>query len=128
LDRKTITKNNIPYGQVCDDVVIDDNTPYVRVYCQNICGIYDRKGIGLDVAFQAIKQVGADIFTFNETHGDESKVISRRVLRLSKQRMWRNNNKDCKIIHSSSTAPVLTFTKPGGNMVGITGAVYSGSM
>jgi hypothetical protein len=77
----------------------------------------------LDTAFQEIKQAGADIFTFNETHGDESKAISRKVLRLSKQRMWRNNNEDCKIVHSSSTAPVLTFTKPGGNMVGITGAL-----
>jgi hypothetical protein len=37
--------------------------------------------------------------------------------------MWRNNNEDCKIVHSSSTALVLTFTKLGGNMVGITGAL-----
>jgi hypothetical protein len=37
--------------------------------------------------------------------------------------MWRDNNEDCKIIHSSSTAPVLNFTKPGGNMVGITGSL-----
>jgi hypothetical protein len=37
--------------------------------------------------------------------------------------MWRNNNEDCKIVHSSSTAPVLAFTKPGGNMVGITRAL-----
>jgi hypothetical protein len=37
--------------------------------------------------------------------------------------MWRNNNEDCKIVHSSSTAPVLNFTKPGGNLVGITGSL-----
>jgi hypothetical protein len=35
--------------------------------------------------------------------------------------MWRDNNEDCRIIHSSSTTPVLTFTKPGGNLVGVTG-------
>jgi hypothetical protein len=35
--------------------------------------------------------------------------------------MWRSSNEDCKIVHSLSTAPVLTFTKPGGNLVGITG-------
>jgi hypothetical protein len=35
--------------------------------------------------------------------------------------MWRDNNEDCKIVHSSSMAPVLRFTKPGGNLVGITG-------
>jgi hypothetical protein len=42
---------------------------------------------------------------------------------MSKQRMWRDNNEDCKIVHYSSTAPVLTFTKPGGNLVGITGSL-----
>jgi hypothetical protein len=35
--------------------------------------------------------------------------------------MWKDNNKDCKIVHSSLTAPVLTFTNPGGNLVGMTG-------
>ena len=86
-----------------------------------MCGIYDREGAGLDSAFKEIKQAGADIFTFNETHGDESNATARRALRLSKQRMWRDNNEDCKIVHSSSTAPVTNFTKPGGNLVGITG-------
>jgi hypothetical protein len=119
----TVTTENLPYGNVCDDIVIDNDTPYIRVYCQNVCGIYDREGIGLDSAFKEIKQAGADIFTFNETHGDESNAIARRALRLSKQRMWRDNNEDCKIIHSSSIAPVLNFTKPGGNMVGITGSL-----
>jgi hypothetical protein len=68
LNRKKITKHNIPYGHICDDVVIENDTPYVRVYCQNVCGIYVREGIGLDAAFQEIKQAGADdIFMFNET-------------------------------------------------------------
>jgi hypothetical protein len=88
-----------------------------------VSGIFDREGIGLDSAFNEIKQAGANIFTFNETHGDESKAAARRVLRLSKQRMWRDNNEDCKIVHSSSKAPVLRFTKPGGNLVGITGSL-----
>ena len=112
---------NLPFGHICDDIAIDNDTPYVRVYCQNVNGIFDREGIGLDTAFREVKQAGADIFTFNETHGDESNSTARRALRLSKQRMWSNGNEDCKIVHSSSTAPVLTFTKPGGNMVGVTG-------
>jgi hypothetical protein len=37
--------------------------------------------------------------------------------------MWRDINEDCKIAHSLLVAPVLTFTKPGGNMVGITGSL-----
>jgi hypothetical protein len=118
-----VTNENLPFGHVCDDIAVDNDTPYVRVYCQNVCGIFDRDGIGLDSAFKEIKQAGADIFTFNETHGDESNATARRALRLSKQRMWRDNNEDCKIIHSSSTAPVLNFTKPGGNMVGIAGSL-----
>jgi hypothetical protein len=118
-----VTNENLPFGHICDDIVVDNDIPYVRVYCQNVCGIFDREGIGLDSAFKEIKQAGADIFTFNETHGDESNATARRALRLSKQRMWRDNNEDCKIVHSSSTAPVLTYTKPGGNMVGITGSL-----
>jgi hypothetical protein len=114
---------NFPFGHICDDIAVDNDTPYVRVYCQNVNGIFDREGIGLDLAFREVQQAGADIFTFNETHGDESNAIARRALRLSKQRMWKSSNEDCKIIHSSSTAPVLTFTKPGGNLVGITGSL-----
>jgi hypothetical protein len=116
-----IIQENLPFGHVCDDIAIDNDTPYVRVYCQNVCGIFDREGAGLDLAFKEIKQAGADIFTFNETHGDESNAIARRALRMSKQRMWKDNNENCTIVHSSSKAPVLNFTKPGGNLVGITG-------
>jgi hypothetical protein len=115
-----IIQENLPFGHVCDDIAIDNDRPYVRVYCQNVCGIFDREGAGLDSAFKEIKQAGADIFTFNETHGDESNAIARRALRMSKQRMWKDNNENCKIAHSSSKAPVLNFTKPGGNLVGIT--------
>ena len=117
-----VTHDNLPFGHICDEMPMND-TPYIRVYCQNVCGIYDRDGIGLDSAFNEMKQAGADIFTFNETHGDESNAMARRATKMSKQRMWRDNNEDCKILHSSSTAPVLSFTKPGGNMVGITGSL-----
>jgi hypothetical protein len=118
-----VTSENLPFGHACDDTAIDDDTPYVRVYCQNVSGIFDREGIGLDSAFKEIKQAGADIFTFNETHGDESNAAARRALKMSKQRSWKDTNEDCKIVHSSSTAPVLNFTKPGGNLVGITGSL-----
>jgi hypothetical protein len=83
----------------------------------------NRDGIGLDSAFKEIKQASADIFTSNETHQDELNAIARKALRLSKQRMWKDNSKDCKIVHPSLNAPVLNFTKPGGNLVGITGSL-----
>jgi hypothetical protein len=107
-----VTIDNLPFRHICDDIVVDNDTPYVRVYCQNVCGIFNREGIEVDSAFKEIKQAGADIFMFNETHGDESNAIARRALRLLKQRMWRETNEDYKIVN---------FTKPGGNMVGITG-------
>jgi hypothetical protein len=77
-----VTQNNIPFGHVCDDIAVDDDTPYVRIYCQNVSGIFDREGIGLDSALKEIKQAGADIFTFNETHGNKTKAVARRALRL----------------------------------------------
>jgi hypothetical protein len=122
-EKMTVTQENLPFGHICDDIAIDDTTQYVRLYCQNVSGIFDRDGIGFDSAFKEIKEAGADIFTFNETHGDESNATARRALRMSKQRMWRDNNEECKIVHSSSTAPVLTFTKPGGNLLVITGSL-----
>jgi hypothetical protein len=118
-----VTMASLLFGHVCDNIAIDNDTPYIRVYCQNVCGIFNKDGLGLDSAFKEIKRAGADIFTFNETHGDESNALARRARRLSKQRMWKDNNEDCKIIHSSLTASVLNFTKPGGNMVGITGHI-----
>jgi hypothetical protein len=118
-----ITQENIPFGHVCEGIEVDNDIPYVRVYCQNVSRMFDREGIGLDSAFNEIIQVGADIFTLNETHGDKSSATARRALRLSKQRMWKDSNEDCKIVHSSSPAPVLTFTKSGGNLVGIIGSL-----
>jgi hypothetical protein len=43
-----VTQDNIPFGHVCDAIAVDDDTPYVRIYCQNVSGIFDREGIGLD--------------------------------------------------------------------------------
>jgi hypothetical protein len=40
-----VTQDNIPFGHVCDDIAIDDDTPYIQIYCQNVSGIFDREGI-----------------------------------------------------------------------------------
>jgi hypothetical protein len=71
-----VTMDNLPFGHICDDIAVDNDTPYVRLYCQNVCGIYDREGIGLDSVFIKIRQAGTDIFTFNETHGDKSNATA----------------------------------------------------
>ena len=44
----------------------------LRLYCQNVNGIFDYDGIGLDDAFHIMRIFGADIFTFNKTHGDDT--------------------------------------------------------
>ena len=49
-DRMKVTIENTPFGHICDNVAIDNDTPYVRVYCQNVCGVFDRDGIGLDLS------------------------------------------------------------------------------
>jgi hypothetical protein len=55
IPKKKLTIDNIPFGHVCDDIVIDNDTSYVRLYCQNVNGIFDREGIGLDATFKEIK-------------------------------------------------------------------------
>jgi hypothetical protein len=41
-EKMTVTQDNFPFEHVCDDIAIDDDTPYIRVYCQNVNGIFDR--------------------------------------------------------------------------------------
>jgi hypothetical protein len=33
-----VTQDNIPFGHVCDDIAVDNDAPYVRIYCQNVSG------------------------------------------------------------------------------------------
>jgi hypothetical protein len=53
------TMDNLPFGHICDDIVVDNNTSYIRIYCQNVCGIFDREGIALDSAFKEINSFQA---------------------------------------------------------------------
>ena len=83
-------------------------------------GIYDAEGMKLDGAFTSMHEVEADIFTFNETHGDDQNPLARQALKKSRQRIYKGKE-HCRITTSSSSAPVTNFSKPGGNMVGVTG-------
>jgi hypothetical protein len=58
-----VTMDNLPFGHICDDIAVDNDTPYVRVYCQNVCGIYDREGIGLDLTFKEVTQAEEQTFS-----------------------------------------------------------------
>ena len=108
------------WGDRCTE--IDDNDEdTLRIYCQNVNGIYDREGIELEEAFHYMRTVKAGIFMFNETHGDDRNPEARKILRESKQRIWGDQNSFSAITTSSSDAAVAGFCKPGGNMVGING-------
>ena len=63
-----------------------------------------------------MQSLGADIFTFNETHGDDTNPQSKMVIRCSETQVLKQNNGFSAIHTSSSQAPVTGFTKPGGNM------------
>ena len=119
-DNCNFIEHTAEWGDMC--VQIDDSDKdTLRVYCQNVNGIFDRDGLGLDEAFHHMRTLKANVFTFNETHGDDTNPETRNVLRRSKQRLWQNQDGFCTIKTSSSEAAVKGFTKPGGNMVGITG-------
>jgi hypothetical protein len=95
--KMTETQENLPFRHVCDDIAMDDTTQYVRLYCQNVSGIFDRDGIGLDSAFKEINQAGADIFTFNETHGDESNATARRGMFRLKLRFFERFDRGARV-------------------------------
>ena len=110
------------WGDQC--IKINDNdTETLRIYCQNVNGIYDEDGLGLDEAFHLMRTAKANIFTFNETHGDDMKPRARSVLYNAKNKIWKQQDGHCSIVTSSSGAQVAKFTKPGGNLVGVSGAM-----
>ena len=120
LDDWAFIAQEAQWGDRCDK--IDDNDEdTLRIYCQNVNGIYDGDGIALEEAFHYMRTVKAGIFTFNETHGDDTNPEARKILRESKQRIWGDQDSFCAITTSSSDAAVAGFCKPGGNMIGVTG-------
>ena len=86
-----VIQNSEQWGDIC--IPIDDgNEETMRLYCQNVNGIYDIDGLGLDETFHHMRTTKAHIFTLNETHGDDTNPEARAVLRRSKQRLWQNQD------------------------------------
>ena len=102
----------------------DDDTSTLRIYSQNLNGIYDRDGTGLDEAFHAIRTTGSTIFTFQETHGDKLNLKSNGIMRKSARKVWRDQHCFCSIATSSTSSPVDTFSKAGGVLAGVTGNLH----
>ena len=79
-----------------------------------------------DGTFKHIKEVDADIFSVNETHADKMNAKNNMVLESSQQRMFQSKEGQyCNFVSSSSLAPITKYTKPGGNMMGISGPLVT---
>ena len=73
-----------------------------------------------------MKETEADIFCINETHADKMNSKNTTVLESSRQIMfWSKKGQYCNLVSSSLMAPITKYTKPGGNMMGITGPLIS---
>ena len=79
-----------------------------------------------DDTFKHMKEADADIFCINETHADKMNSKNNAVLESSRRRMFQSKEGQyCNLVSSSSMAPITKYTKPGGNMMGITGILVS---
>ena len=115
---------DIPWGDT-RPLLADNDNETLRLYSQNVNGIFDRNGRGIDGAFHALHTLGASIFTFQETHGDKLNLHTNGIIRQSARKIWRDQYSFCSIATaSSSSSPVTIFTKAGGVMMGITGNLY----
>ena len=69
-----------------------------------------------------MKEADADIFSINETHADKMNAKNNSVLESSQRRMFQSKESQyCNLVSSSSITPITKYTKPGGNMMGISG-------
>lgn len=87
----------------------------------NLNGISGHIEIMYEQLMKDIKEAEASIFDFNETHDNDLNARHNSLVTKSKSRIINHKNgKYCQTVTSSSNAPIPSFTKPGGNMMGIT--------
>ena len=77
-DDWSFIKQEAQWGDQCNEIE-DNDEDTLRIYCQNVNGIYDGEGLGLEEAFHTMRTVKAGIFTFNETHGDNTNPEARKI-------------------------------------------------
>ena len=69
-----------------------------------------------------MKDAEASVFAINETCADKMNAWNNSVLQKSRKRMFKaKDGHNCKLVLSSSLAPTINYTKPGGNLMGIIG-------
>ena len=115
-------KKNEHWGDQCEPALICEEPEFIKICSQNNNGISDSMGLKYDDTFKPMKETDADIFSVNETHADKMNVKNNTGLEKSRRRMFQSTEgKYCKIVLSLSLAPTTSYTKPGGNMMKITG-------
>lgn len=107
------------WGEAC--IPLSENSGVIRLYSQNLNGIFDREGLGLDEAFHTMRSSNVDIFAFTETHGDNNNAKSKFVMNKSTSRVWKSQGGFCTIATSSSQQPVKLFSESDCTMIGVTG-------
>ena len=123
----TIVNDTIPPDSPWGDQRIpltDDDTSTLRIYSQNMNGIFDPDGTGLDEAFHAVRTIGSTIFMFQETHGNKLNLKSNSIMNKSARKVWRDQHRFCSLATASTSSPVDTFSKAGGVMMGVTGNLH----
>ena len=119
-------KNNAHWGDPCEPAAMCTEPKIFRIYSQNNIGISDSTGLKYDDTFKHTKEADANIFCINETHADKMNAKNNIVLESSRQRIFQSKEGQyCNLISSSSMAPITKYTKPGGNMMGISGLLIS---
>ena len=119
-------KKNEHWDDRCEPAVMCTEPDFIRIYSQNNNGISDSTGLKYDDTFKHMKEADADIFCINETHANKMNAKNNRVLESSWRRMFRSKESQyCTLVSSSPIAPITTYTKPEGNLMGITGPLGS---
>ena len=114
-------KKNEHWGDQCEPAVTCEEPEFIKIYSQNNNGISDSTGLKYDDTFKHMKEADADIFSVNKTHAGKMYVKNNKVLETSQRRIFQSTDGQyCSIVSSSSLAPITSYTKPGGNMMGIT--------
>ena len=119
-------KKNEHWVDPCAPTVMCAGPDFIRIYSQNNNDISDSFGLKYDDTFKHMKEVDADSFSINETHADKMNVRNNRVLESSRRRMFQSKESQyCNLVSLSSIASITKYTKPGRNMMGISGPFVS---
>ena len=130
---KTITPKYVPlwkknkhWGDECKPRAMCAEPDFIRIYSQNNNGISSASGLMYNDTFKHMKEADVDIFCINETHADKMNAKNNTVLESSRRRLFQSKEGQyCNFVSSSSMAPITKCTKPGGNMMGISGPLIS---